>query len=365
MKKDALTFFKNNMSELYQNYYQKSTNDWMEEAYGGTVFEDFIEIPDFELASLYGKSAGEIDFENCKIVYENLIMLSESQASDERLWAGLCNNIFYDYMRRRFKYDENKIKDENKDMTGIISRFFYKNSGRSGFFRNSLSKSWWVGRLAYDSQSSDKFIRLSYLGSSDFSTKVSDIFYSNTFTSNPEILKGICNAMQQYSEKGIKLVVKDHIRPAMQYLNAVGGGTLLDFYTETEIEKIVIKRIYEVASKKGVGFDEVVDEEDLAEELFDSEDAEQLSMEEQEDTDELIIGDFVEEEEEEEERFITYGSTVKLLTKETQRIMDRTIHSQQEFQNDQINELERRLLGKKVGYETYLAGKHFQVIEIV
>ena len=70
MKKDALTFFKSNMSELYQYYYQNPTNDWMQDVYGKEVFEDFIEIPDFELASLYGRTAGEIDLDNCKIVYE-------------------------------------------------------------------------------------------------------------------------------------------------------------------------------------------------------------------------------------------------------------------------------------------------------
>lgn len=359
MKKDALTFFKNNMSELYQHYYQDSKNDWMEEAYGDTVFEDFIEVPDFELATLYGQTAGEIDLENCKIVYSNLMMISESQASDERLWAGLCNDIFYDYMRRRYHYNSGELKDSDKDMTGIISRFFYKGSGRSGFFRNTLSKAWWVGRLAYDSQAADKFIRLSYLGSSDFSTKVSDIFYSNSFTSNPIILKGICDAFKHYSERGIKLIVKDHIRPTMQYLNAIGGGTLLDFYSDEEIKKMVIRRIFEIASKKDKGFAYSVDIDDEVDDMGQEEAINTSEM------DELIIGDFIEEDEEPKDDFATYESVIRIEVLETEHILEKTIPSKEEFQMGDVIQLCKNMLGKKIGYETFLTGKHYRLVEII
>lgn len=357
MKKDALTFFKSNMSELYQYYYQNPTNDWMQDVYGKEVFEDFIEIPDFELASLYGRTAGEIDLDNCKIVYGNLMMLSESQASDERLWAGLCNNTFYDYMRRRFQYDSKELKDPEKDASGIISRFFYTYSGRSGFFRNSISKAWWVGRLSYDSQAVDKFAKLTYLGSSDFSSKVSDIFYSNSYSANPVILKGICDAIQHYNEKGIKLLVKEHIRPALQYLNALGGGTLLDFYSDEEIKKIMIKRIYEAAASKGNGLIDFKIEDDETAEVEESE----LEVSE---IDELIIGDFVEEEDEEEELYVSYNCIIQLMILEKNSIIEKAIPDKSVYE-EQKNLLMDRMLGKKVGFETLLAGNHYRIMDIV
>lgn len=361
MKKDALTFLKNNMSELYHYYFQNSTNEWMRDAYGKDVFEDFIEVPDFELASLYGQSAGEVDLENCKIVYENLMMLSESQASDERLWAGLCNNTFYDYMRRRFRYDSKGLKDTEKDASGIISRFFYTYSGRSGFFRNAIAKSWWVGRLAYDSQSTDKFIKLSYLGSSDFSTKVSDIFYSNSFSANPVILKGICEGIWYYHEKGIKLLVKEHIRPALQYLNALGGGTLLDFYSDEEIKRIIIKRIHDNAVNQGKGLislslDDLLDEENEIENNATKEVVDEI--------DELIIGDFIEENEEEIDVFVTYGCLVRLLILEKNSVIEKEIPTKESF-GAEANLLINRLLGKKIGFETFIAGNHYRIIEII
>ena len=101
MKQDAVDFMKHNMERLYTHYYQDKTNDWMEREYGSNPFSEFMEVPDFELAEIDAMSVGEVDFENCKILYNNLRSLSESQCSDERLWAGLCNGTFYDYMRRR------------------------------------------------------------------------------------------------------------------------------------------------------------------------------------------------------------------------------------------------------------------------
>ena len=83
MKRAAIVFFKINM---------KDDNSWMEEEFGENPFVPFMDIPEFEMAPLLDDmTVGEIDFLNCKIVYKNLKSLSESQASDERLWAGLFN----------------------------------------------------------------------------------------------------------------------------------------------------------------------------------------------------------------------------------------------------------------------------------
>ena len=60
----------------------------------------------------------------------------------------------------------------------VISRFFYKNTGRSGYFRNTLAKCWWVGHHTYDPLK--KFELLEKLGSHDMSTKVTDIFHNYT-----------------------------------------------------------------------------------------------------------------------------------------------------------------------------------------
>ncbi|MCR4717283.1 MAG: hypothetical protein K5656_08885 [Lachnospiraceae bacterium] len=273
MKQDAIDFVKHNIDRLYIHYYQDETNDWIEEEYGSDPFIDFMEIPDFELASLDAMSIGEADFDNCKILYNNLRNLSESQASDERLWAGLCNGTFYSYMRARYDYPNRELKKKETDASAVLSRFFFSdNNRRTGYFRNGLAKCWWVGRSTFDKDNDNHYERLDIIGANDLTTKVSDIFFSNTFSSNQTILSGICNALKYFKDRGISLDEKDHIRASMKYLNAVGGSILLDTLTVEEITKLIVDRIVYIMEGQfsDIEFENEEDEEyELEESLLD------------------------------------------------------------------------------------------------
>lgn len=237
MKQKHLDALKASLEDIYTYYYSESTNDWMTDLCGESPFIEFGEnIPSFELASLDSdRTAGEIDLENCKIVYENLKFLTESQASDERLWAGLCNGTFYDYMRKRCKYNVKKPLGKEKGAGEIKSRFFFASGTRGGFYRNTLAKCWWVGKLCYEEDKQNHFEKLDILGPNDMSTKVSDIFRNYTFSSNPEILGGIIDMFDYYNKEGIKVSMHDHIRKALQHLNAIGGGLILDCLSREEV----------------------------------------------------------------------------------------------------------------------------------
>lgn len=371
MKKQAIDFFKTNMHRLYVNYYQKDDNSWMKEEFGDDPFIYFMDVPEFEMASLLDdKTAGEIDFMNCKIVYENLKSLSESQASDERLWAGLCNGVFYKYMRRRHGYTTAGLKDKDKDATGIISRFFFSGGTRSGFYRNTIAKCWWVGRATYDSSNLvNHFEMLDSISASDLSTKVSDIFYSNTFASNPTILKGICDALKFYNDHAIKLRVHEDIRPALQYLNAVGGATLLDVLSSDEIKDIMVKRISELI--KGESSDLVVTVNE-GNELDEIEDGILDSSEEEENT--LVVEgnektpdlDIIESENDEsllgKPEFVTWGCYF-IVHKEISN-EDITYHIPLESDKSrQLWLIEKKMLGKQIGHRIFISGSWYTLIE--
>lgn len=81
---------------------------------------------------------------------------------------------------------------------------------------------------------------LDALGSEDFSTKITDIFYSYTFTSNFTIISGIVKGWKELKDRGYKLPTRTYLRPTLQHINALGGGVLLDIYTEKEIKKIMV-----------------------------------------------------------------------------------------------------------------------------
>ena len=103
MKREALEMLKANLSVVYGKYYTEKTNQWITDICGEDPFIEFKDVTEFKLADLNSDlTPGEIDLNNCKILYEKLQFLSESQASDERLWAGLAHTTFYDYMRKRW-----------------------------------------------------------------------------------------------------------------------------------------------------------------------------------------------------------------------------------------------------------------------
>lgn len=395
MKQDAVDFMKHNMERLYTHYYQDKTNDWMEREYGSNPFSEFMEVPDFELAEIDAMSVGEADFENCKILYNNLRSLSESQCSDERLWAGLCNGTFYDYMRRRYQYPTKQLKKKETDASAVISRFFFSGGTRSGFFRNGLAKCWWVGRATFDKNNDNHFERLDIIGPNDLTTKISDIFYSNTFASNPTILAGICDALKYFSDHGQPLDEKLHVRAAMQYLNAVGGATLLDVLTEEEICKIMTSRIISIlkgqsgdidveeAGEEDQLLEEVIeeDEDEVPEEYYaDDEEYDDLEPEDDEEL-ELEVEETVPqkqaqtvstaplnwfEEEEEEElpgpEFITYGCWVRVLEEKNNKEIIYHIPLKDDHSRAWYG-IEEKLMGQDVGYRVFLAGKNYSVLD--
>ena len=240
MKQEVLEKIKDNIDIYIKNYFCEECNDWLYQVCDCNPFEDFKEINDFSLASTK-LQASLNDFENCKILYSNLHFLNESQASDERLWAGLANDLFYSYLRERFDMNKDSLKKSKNPNGDVVSRFFFKNSGRSGYFRNYLAKCWWVGHHTYDEVY--KFQLLDTLGSNDMSTKVTDIFHNYTFTSSKNILKGIIDGIGYFNANKIKYSMLNDVRPVLQYINAIGGSLVLDVFSSDEIRDIFIRQL--------------------------------------------------------------------------------------------------------------------------
>lgn len=269
MKRDALETLKANLSVVYGKYYTESSNEWIYDICGEDPFVEFKDVAEFKLASLDSDlTPGEIDLNNCKILYEKLMFLSESQASDERLWAGLAHTTFYGYMRKRWGYGYGeKPKSAKKEIGEIQTRFFYKYSGRSGFYRNTLSKCWWVGYNTYNPDNIyNHFENLDIIGSNDLSTKINEFFRNFTFSSNPEIMAAIIDALRIFREDGKTLSVKTHIRPAMSYLNAIGGSVVIDCLSREEITNIFVDAIEAImqGDTPSLNFDSGEEEDDFA-----------------------------------------------------------------------------------------------------
>lgn len=340
MKKEALDILKDNLDLIYNKYFTEKDTKWLWTVCGGDPFIEYKDVPDFQLANLDSEmSIGEVEFNNCKILYKQLSFLNESQASDERLWAGLCHSVFYNYVGNRWDYHQKQPKNQKEAISNIKSRFFFSGGTRAGLYRNTLAKCWWVGRNTFNGSAANNFEKLDIIGSNDISSKISDIFYSNTFSSNPTILGGIVEGIKYFKDEGTQIALKDHIRPSLQLLNAVGGGVILDCLSEEDIAEIFIDNIYAIiqGDEQGVVVD-IEDNDNLVDEVSDN-------------TEQNI-----------DEVYVALGNKIKVYLPQTKET--KTINADYLSETSTFPQLVKILLGQGVGFETDFQGKIYQIKEI-
>ena len=236
LKRNALDTLKAGLPQIYEKYFVEEDNSWLAEICGENPFEKFKDVPDFELAPLdKSLEVSEIDFRNSKILCKNLSFLTPCQAADERFWAGLCHGAFYDYVRRRWGYDTEKIFPTADNVDKIKNRFFFNGRSRERILTNTLSKYWWAGYIFSNEG-------LDILGAKDFYTKIFSIV-SRSFIGNEKLRNGFIKFLRHFKDRGITLEIRKHIRPAMSELNKRGGAVVLDCLTEEEIAAIMIEHV--------------------------------------------------------------------------------------------------------------------------
>lgn len=236
-KEDALEYFESNI-ESNISHYSDANNAWVFEQFD-EPFEE-IEI-NCEPLKLYinSEEPTKMDLENIKIVYPALKDLTESQASDPRLWTGLIHSDFFQYAQARWNQpkEKNNMTKENY----IRSRYFYTQDSKSKH-RHTVAKLWWIGKLLYDENMPENPLHfVDTIGRKDMSTRVNDIFTSS-FSRNIHLLRPFLNVIDYYELNG-RILNQDYFRSLVQYLNVMGGLYLIDFLDEKDIELKLKKRV--------------------------------------------------------------------------------------------------------------------------
>lgn len=235
LKEHSLARLRSSVSGNFKHY-KESTNQWIYDVLEETEpFGEYkFEVDDFELTIKDDTSMADI--ENSIKLYSAMKNLSDTQATDERLWAGLCHSDFWCFLNQRWQ-NQSHINEDN-----ILSRYFFLHGAKRSLFQNSLSKLWWVGRLTYDESKKDPFELTRYFGK-DFSTK-SLIIFSNNYMANINITRGLISALQ-YIENEYKDIHFDRslYYEATKYLNILGGMYILDCFSSDEIQEKIINYI--------------------------------------------------------------------------------------------------------------------------
>lgn len=230
---DNIDLIKTNLAS-WLDYFKEDSSDSLEEAMGEKLFQDasFPEIDDFSLTVDETKSASN-EFENVKQIYGHLKFLSNSQASDERLWAGLCLKPFWGYVKTRWDIDKKCTE------SSIKQHFFFAYGVRRSLMRNALARLWWIGRLTYDEKQLDPWVFTKFICESpDYIMHILERNTSNSL----EIMRPFLNAILDARKAGLKIDT-NVVGYLAKYLNFLGGTYILDCLPEETIYKKTYERI--------------------------------------------------------------------------------------------------------------------------
>lgn len=243
MKDDALAYFKGNASANRLNYID-ANNKWIYEKYSlykgqdCSPFGEFkLEVLDFKM-DMSADKPENTDWINAKILYKSLMMISDTQASDERFWVGLAHADLWDYMLYRCK-----LTEENAQSNKILINYFFNYGNKRSLIVHPLARLWWVGRLIYNKNATEQFDGLEYF-KTDFAGKTLTMF-SNNYTNNPSNSRVILKCVMILENAGEKInIVK--FREILRYVNQLGGIIVIDYLTEKELQEKIIHHYCEM-----------------------------------------------------------------------------------------------------------------------
>ncbi|SEP84435.1 hypothetical protein SAMN02910289_00658 [Lachnospiraceae bacterium RM5] len=235
LTEDSIEMLRKNSESLYKEVVvnqEKSLDDFLGEV--GCIKETAFEIDDFvlEMEQPAGKEP-LTDAENAQRVYSHMKALSDSQASDERIWIAYTLSEQLDYMKYRWK------TSTPQDM---LNRYFFNYSKNRSLFRNGIARLWWIGRVTYDEKKEDPFELTKFL--CNYQDFIETICGRSTFN-NPTVQKATLNVLYDVLKER-KADNRGIIREIAKYVNLLAGTFILDMLSYEEIYDKIYKKLIEL-----------------------------------------------------------------------------------------------------------------------
>lgn len=185
------------------------------------VLDTNIPVEEFTL-DMSDEDAVSTDFENVKRVYKAMMGLSNSQASDERIWLAYSFDVCKNYMNYRWPA---------KEESTVNNRWLFGYTAKRSLFRHGIARLWWIGRCTYDANRTDPFELTAYvINKQDIINQLLDI----GFNGNKELILAVIEALRDIEKDG-KTVGREEIRSVSRYINSLGSMYLIDTLTRAEV----------------------------------------------------------------------------------------------------------------------------------
>ena len=202
---ENISLYSNEGESWVEDYYQKKD-------IAVPLIASEIDMPDVDL--LMGQESNN-DAENAIRLYTALKgKINSVQATDRRLWVSLTHGLFYEYMHSRWPV-ENALNDNNTNGT-VTDRYFLSR----GYFRNGISRLYWLAHLTYDESLEDPFEYTRYLLSNQDLINQVD---GRSFCRNRVVLRSCLKILKK--NPGLSEAQK---RLFFEALCKLGGVTVLD-----------------------------------------------------------------------------------------------------------------------------------------
>lgn len=227
-------------------YINHQNNNWLNEVCDKSPFIDtkYIDLPEI-VFDMSAEKPADTDFENVKRVYGALKFLSDSNASEERLWAAMCLGPGYQYVQYRWPV---------KTSENVLQHFYYGYGGRRSLTRNAIARLWWIGRLTYDKDRKDPYELTRFVCSA--ADYIMHFIERNT-SNNLHVLRPVIEAILEAREKGYD-VNTDDAGTLSKYLNILGGMYILDAMPEEWIKNKIVNKITEIVKIQDVSDETVI-----------------------------------------------------------------------------------------------------------
>lgn len=236
LTQDALFTLSENQPIIYELMKNAESNEWLIDYIGRDgLVESKLNIEPLHFDTSF-ENPIDGDYVNAKILFEHLKDLNETQASDDRLWAGLAFTIGYDFLKYRWTLDS---------IVKVKYRWLFYTTNRRRLFYHGLSRLWWFVKMTYCPEALNPYELTEFVFK--YPQIMKAITYRN-YSNSDRLRKIIIKSFLKYVKQGGNLAV-NKIDEIYKYISNLGSVSILDVMDEEYLETLIFYKLIKLESQ--------------------------------------------------------------------------------------------------------------------
>lgn len=218
---------------------------WLSEYFGGEAWylQSSIDMAEGVILKPPASKPELLDLDNTKTLYTALRHLSPIQAADERLWVYLSHMTYWDYMRKRWGVEQYAGKPRFAEI--VEERYFFMPDRPRALIRNGIARLWWYGYTTHDEDRDDPFELTAVLLKN---LDVAQSVLERAFSRNRTLTRALLSVLLEREKAGTPFYERERVRNLAKYLVQVGGVTILDALSLSEIHDVVKRKVDQLSA---------------------------------------------------------------------------------------------------------------------